>query len=624
MTTYFLPIDKTGTSLGNRRATETHTSVSRETRVMRPKFGAFFTESMKVTAHVNAGTTVLLTRGVDYEFVEFFKRLSMECGKEICGAILILDQTLSETISLTYQAYGGPANADFQALATTLRDWLSTSAEVDWDDILDKPQRFPPAAHLQDCLDLYGLEYVTSAVTAIASAIDVGDYSEHSALYHQLGLRTKEVKTLTSGVILSAQDHPANSRNSHNVTKAQVGLSELMNYSLLGEYAATTASVPGSWSKQYGATSATAYVSPLSVKAYCREFSERHTDAHVTTPLSDYVEPESGTITTALSQSGSAEDKLNLAKSGFYAQKTKWELLNDNACAAQMLRSILAHQFSSKRTVYSVPDKLAGLSLWLDFGDSSKMTFWTDSGVNTIKTIRDKSSVGRVFTSSSASASPRYRASNDPDITRSAVASFDTGLMHMNLTSGVGFTPESGMTIIAVARAGEDGSTLRILSKQGEVRTDVGSASVYIHGETKGSIHVNRAYDQTLLAGAPNTSESGSYAITVASCSAVKSVQSWAAGSVVPNLVSYPRGVSSSAVPTSAQLAAIPSVILDQLGANQASLMQRGEIAELIIYDRQLSECEVQAIAEYLRVKWTNGLALPLNLTFVRTAFANG
>ncbi len=230
--TLYLPVDLTGVAPANKRVKEEHTIASRSTRVLKPNFGLYYTESFQIWSVAGTGPSAvrtLLTHKVDYSFVEFFERLTRITGKEVCGAVLIHRQDLPDAFEITYQALGGKENIDHEQMAAAVAALSRSGETIDWDDILDKPTQFPPAPHLHDSADVYGLEYLVKSIRDLIYAITVGaDASMKRLLVEALKSRATVVGSLQA-FWDALESHFLNRTNSHNVTKGQVGLASMEN-----------------------------------------------------------------------------------------------------------------------------------------------------------------------------------------------------------------------------------------------------------------------------------------------------------------------------------------------------------------------------------------------------------
>lgn len=167
-------LDKTGINPDNYISGELHTLATGTKRATALTYGAYFTQSLRV--YDNA-SNALLVRGTDYDCVELLPTPTASYGKEICYLILIKNAAVSSTIRINYQALGGDYNNVPESLVNmyNLIQALQTSGNVNWPSIVAKPGVFSPGPHLHDLDDLFGFEYLTSALESIRNAILISD-----------------------------------------------------------------------------------------------------------------------------------------------------------------------------------------------------------------------------------------------------------------------------------------------------------------------------------------------------------------------------------------------------------------------------------------------------------------
>lgn len=231
--TLSLPLDTTGAASSNKRMGEAHSIDVRTNRILRPNFGAFFTDSFKLWSVVNVNgtdTLMLLDRGLDYKCVEFLADKSAEVGQELCMAVLISRPDLGADFVIEYQALGGTDSVDVIAMAEAALSLGLNTVTVDWEDIIDKPKFFPPTpGHLHDAKDLYGMEYVTDAIDGVSEAAAVGSEPSDAVLWNYADLVRLQMEASLATARAAIQAHMDDRNNVHQVTKAQVGLSNLEN-----------------------------------------------------------------------------------------------------------------------------------------------------------------------------------------------------------------------------------------------------------------------------------------------------------------------------------------------------------------------------------------------------------
>jgi hypothetical protein len=174
------PLDPTGVSLNNKVQNEVHQMVRRNNRAIIPTYGAFFTESLVVT---DTATNRILVNVTDYSAVELYEVPTAKFGKEVCAVILITNPTVSDQVSITYQAVGGDFSTNFPAVMSMVEALSIDDRPLSWPSIIDLPSEFPPSHHLHDAGDIYGFEYLVHACERIREALILGNVEADDRLY---------------------------------------------------------------------------------------------------------------------------------------------------------------------------------------------------------------------------------------------------------------------------------------------------------------------------------------------------------------------------------------------------------------------------------------------------------
>lgn len=164
-----LDLDPTGINQDNRIVNESHSLSSRPTRSVATTKGPFFADSVIVMDGLR-----VLTRGIDYQIVELHQEATLKYGKEIASVILIMDITVSSTVSVTYQALGGHYTNASEAIANMYQSVITDNRPVDFSNIFNKPTEFTPSIHRHLLDDVYGFEPVVDYLERIKRAITLG------------------------------------------------------------------------------------------------------------------------------------------------------------------------------------------------------------------------------------------------------------------------------------------------------------------------------------------------------------------------------------------------------------------------------------------------------------------
>lgn len=221
------PLDLTGLRPENLVTNESHTAPRERARGFAPRYGAFFTKSMRI---VHAATGKPLVKGVDYLALHLYEKATRATGQEICAAVQIINEDLDGEFLFTYQVVGGEFSANVSVIEELLAALALDNRPVKWGEILGLPNAFPPSAHLHDVDDLYGFEYLIEALDRIRSAILLGDYYDHEEIRQRIENLRNFLLEEDQKIIGMLDEHMQDHSNPHAVTKAQVGLGSVENF----------------------------------------------------------------------------------------------------------------------------------------------------------------------------------------------------------------------------------------------------------------------------------------------------------------------------------------------------------------------------------------------------------
>lgn len=204
------PFDPTMTKASNRIVREQHVITStnfRNYHYVIPNFAPFFTESVALRLRLPDGQMRPLVEGRDFYFSHQFLDASATTNHLVNGSISFLDTDTEGVLEIDYHTIGGkwtltPAQI-IEILANNLRNPRITS----WEFVANVPERFPVVDHPHDIVDFKTMSDVQQSIDAVRDAI-----------------------LSKSGGGLAG--HISNFSNPHNVTKAQVGLGSVQNYSI--------------------------------------------------------------------------------------------------------------------------------------------------------------------------------------------------------------------------------------------------------------------------------------------------------------------------------------------------------------------------------------------------------
>lgn len=207
---YLYPFDPTGTASSNLITGEQHIispPVNNDFYFVVPKNGPFFERNLKVT-HYPSGAELI--NGVDFHLGWKFISASRATAKPVFGAICILNRELTGVIVIDrYQALGGDWQINEQRAAELLLSNSVNPRTTSWEQVEELPYGFPVIDHEWDLDDMVG-------ATELVESID------------------RVTEQLLANVAGAPQQHISNTDNPHNVTKSQVGLGNVDNFSTAG------------------------------------------------------------------------------------------------------------------------------------------------------------------------------------------------------------------------------------------------------------------------------------------------------------------------------------------------------------------------------------------------------
>lgn len=215
MSSPIYPLDITGLKPDNRITNEVHT-ITEPTKILPPivipKWAPMFAENavLKVDG-------VNLVEGVDFEFCYLFNEARTHLDKYFYGGVWIKNRELfGATLTIDYNTIGSEFAVSASTVIIDATRTLTEARTMYWDQIVGVPYKLPLTEHLDDLADLKGWDDMVEATDSIANAIDGSSQ-----------LLSGKVQTLVEQL----EEHIDNDDNPHDVTKAQIGLGNVPNFS---------------------------------------------------------------------------------------------------------------------------------------------------------------------------------------------------------------------------------------------------------------------------------------------------------------------------------------------------------------------------------------------------------
>ena len=426
-------------------------------------------------------------------------------------------------------------------------------------------------------------------------------------------------------------EHVLLTDNPHEVTKEQIGLGLVENYPLqltyspgvtnfLSLFDPVTPTVyvgPGPFAMgiaDYGHYTYNTATQPLVDAATTDAQSKLSTasdilasTATVQTQVDSLLtsfEAASNTVTQTATQAKQVSDSLNIVHGNDIYSQTLIQLLQYERTAFELKQGVTPDGY------YPVPKYLSGLELWLSARNPQNVLLDDITGKLRVINLVDMSPRARVF-SSPADLAPVLKVSADieegsPGIVQGKVLSFLPG-QSLDQISGPPIRLTVGMTIIALVRTGPVGGHLTLLSAP-NAQQDTG---VYAYTPTAQSLAIRSGGDWKPLEAPAGSMQPNTSSIVVGVVSAASEAFCWLSSSTPIDYFHFPRGVNTpeSDWPGSNYV----GTPLTRIGNANFDSDNTGEIAELLLFRRQLSYPEVNAVAEYLKLCYTEGTALSLD-----------
>lgn len=209
------------------------------------KHGAFYTNSLVLTD--DSGNT--LTKWVDYKPVYPYNRPELNLmemtGKDNAAFIMILNDALTGRVSAEYQAVGLPTGISNRDLTDILDAIANDNRKYYWDDIFDKPDKFPPSPHTLNIKDTYNWAPMTEAMARFHTCLEnISHLPTVQAYIDTLDGSFGSVAPRLQAIYTTFISHRRNYANPHADTKSTlVGLNNVDDYDMatLAEAIAGTA-----------------------------------------------------------------------------------------------------------------------------------------------------------------------------------------------------------------------------------------------------------------------------------------------------------------------------------------------------------------------------------------------
>lgn len=227
-----LPLDLKGTLSSNKRLNEPHTLTkikNKVNRVLIPDFGMFYSDE---TLQVRTSSGVALKAGVDYVATYYYRDLGELTAKPVDAMIVVINPLVENTVTVTYQAVGGPYGLSVKELKALLEELENNPTKIDFDDIINKPLMYNPANHTHEYWQLYGMESTVENLDLLGDSLIQGNHAviDMNRLYYKRYVQIAKDAVTNYRTLVNA--HITNMSNPHKSDKVKIQLGNLNNWSL--------------------------------------------------------------------------------------------------------------------------------------------------------------------------------------------------------------------------------------------------------------------------------------------------------------------------------------------------------------------------------------------------------
>lgn len=197
------PEDYTGTNLNHRKISEKRKLTDATSRLVTLDYGSFFAESLVIR---NVATGRPLTPGKDYACVELDTLATERSGKQVCSAILIENQQVSD-IEIDYIFVGGLHLTGLHLLKE-LKNIYPNGLEPHYhfDNILNKPETYKAKAHNTHVKELYGFDGLTKSLQEMIDGLGYKDQQYIDVVFSQVLAKLNSMNVELDSFIVSNEE----------------------------------------------------------------------------------------------------------------------------------------------------------------------------------------------------------------------------------------------------------------------------------------------------------------------------------------------------------------------------------------------------------------------------------
>ncbi|MFM7011723.1 MAG: hypothetical protein ACKO0Z_20730 [Betaproteobacteria bacterium] len=229
------PLDLTGTSSSNLVANE---QVTLATNIRNRAFTVANGPFYKGITIVDNANGVKLT---DSQFCYFFLidsvSLKTSLGKEAYAVCIIKDQSVSNSLTVSYQSVGEPYIGDYSGIVDLINIAIGDQRNVNWGNLTNVVMSYNAAPHVNDASNITDMDVLLICLEKIKTTILLGDTIAQESVLNYIDTLTAYYSGIAANMALPGTplgDH-INSLHAHNYTASDFGLGNVQNYGVASD-----------------------------------------------------------------------------------------------------------------------------------------------------------------------------------------------------------------------------------------------------------------------------------------------------------------------------------------------------------------------------------------------------
>jgi len=224
-------LDLTGSNPDNFVGDEKHVLSDRRNRAVVTKAGPFYADNVVM---VDMADLRILVRGIDYVPIELNQIMSLRTGKDVFGALLVINRQVSKNIQVSYQCVGGEWEQTAQTLFDLLDKIPDDGLDFSWYEIDGKPKEWFPTPHFHPIGTPSGFEEICHKLDKIQNAISYTDLPAYKNLILYINSIIDEINQKNK-YKMDAFFGPQLIAFKRQINTAFFGLDNLSNYGIATE-----------------------------------------------------------------------------------------------------------------------------------------------------------------------------------------------------------------------------------------------------------------------------------------------------------------------------------------------------------------------------------------------------